>query len=62
MWQLFYIQAQQIATERQREAERLRMTRHRVKVDRGRPWLQDVRRAGALAVGRIRGRRAAPAA
>jgi len=62
MWQLFYIQAQQIALERQREAERLRMARHRVKVERERPWLEDVRRAGALAVDRLRGRRHVPAA
>ncbi len=61
MWQLFYMRAQDIALERHREAEQLRLARHRVKVDRGRPWLEDVRRAGALAVGRIRGRRHVPA-
>jgi hypothetical protein len=62
MWQLFYLQAQEIARERVREAERLRMARHRVKVDRGRRWLEDVRRAGALAAGRLPGRRHAPVA
>jgi hypothetical protein len=33
-----------------------------VKVERERPWLEDVRRAGALAVDRLRGRRHVPAA
>jgi hypothetical protein len=62
MWQLFYIRARELALERTREAERERLARHRVRVERGRPWLDDVRRAGSLAADRLRGRRPAPAA
>ncbi len=62
MWQIFYIRAQELAQERAREAELERMSRLGAAAGRGRPWLDDVRRAGSLAADRLRGRTAAPVA